>query len=69
MEDKKKLAVLVGVIVLALGGVGFMMSQGVGGEGPPKKVGSLEEGVNHETGMPLNPVREDGKKGAEPIDR
>lgn len=55
MDDKKKLAALVGLIVLALGAVGFMMSKNVGGEGPEKKAGSLEEGINHETGLPLNP--------------
>ncbi|MCC6686312.1 MAG: hypothetical protein IT205_04925 [Fimbriimonadaceae bacterium] len=55
MDDKKKLIALVGVIVIALAAVGMMMAKNVGGEGPEKKAGSLEEGINHETGLPLNP--------------
>ena len=51
MDDKKKLIALVGVIVIALAAVGMMMAKNVGGEGPEKKAGSLEEGINHETGF------------------
>ena len=59
MDDKKKLAVLVGVIVLALGAVGFMMTKGVPKEEQARSVGSLEENMNKETGLPLNPPKND----------
>lgn len=59
MDDKKKLAALIGLIVVALGAVGFMMTKGPGADEKPREVGSLEENVNKETGLPLNPPKND----------
>lgn len=64
MDDKKKLLGLVGVIAIALAAVGLMMSKGTGGEAPEHKAGSLEEGINHDNGLPLNPPSQ--RQGSDP---
>lgn len=54
MEDKKKMVGLIAVIVLALAAVVFTVQRGPGAE-KLESVGTLEEGINKDTGLPLNP--------------
>lgn len=54
-SSQKKLFIMIGVVVLAIAIAIFAFSKS-GMTGPQEKaVGSLEEGINKESGLPLNP--------------
>lgn len=62
MEDKKKLLLVIGVIVVALVAIFVSASKSASGD-KLQPVGSLEEGINHDTGMPLNPPPANAEQG------
>lgn len=62
-DNKKKVLVIVG-LVLALGIAAFSVTKSSVTE-QGKAVGSLEEGINKENGLPLNPPPND-PGGAQP---
>lgn len=61
MDENKKKAIVIGLVIVGViaAGVSFMKSGVVGGD-KENVVGSLEEGVNHKTGLPLDPPKSQG---------
>ncbi|MBL8087828.1 MAG: hypothetical protein JNM85_07125 [Chthonomonas sp.] len=54
MDDQKKKLALIAIVVLALIAAGVSITKSTSSE-QGKAVGSLEEGINKENGLPLNP--------------
>ncbi|MCE9558143.1 MAG: hypothetical protein K8R88_04260 [Armatimonadetes bacterium] len=60
-DDKKKIAIIGSVIVIAVVALAIMISKGgVGGEAKGQASGTLEGGMNTKTGLPLDPPKNQG---------
>lgn len=66
MDENKKKFIVIGIAVLAIIAAAMMFSKS-GIAGPKEEVvGSLEGGVNKDTGLPLNPPPASGAPAEDP---